>query len=76
MAMDTDSAAEFLKVMLPFHTRVERWRDQHDRDLQRFERESRVDEDRNPTPPDFARIWSDWDRYDAEQAQRWEVSGE
>jgi hypothetical protein len=48
---------------------------QHDRDLQRFEQESR-DEDHNPAPPDFTRIWSDWDRYDAEQSQRWEVSGE
>ena len=46
---------------------------EHDRDLARFEAESR-DEDANPAPPDFERIWADWDRYDAEMAQG--VSGE
>jgi hypothetical protein len=46
-----------------------------DADAMRFEQESR-DEDRNPAPADIERIWADWDRYDAEQAQRWEVSGE
>jgi RecJ-like exonuclease len=46
-----------------------------ERDLQRYEAEQ-AEDDGSDDEADLARIWSDWDRYDAEMARKWEAGGE